>query len=90
MKGRVIYSYTIEDDIVCIVDSDEGLSVTNGIEQVLDELHIARVDLTLPVIYRDTMGIWDQIIVKKGGFHSFRSIGERDKEKAKRKVKERR
>lgn len=84
---RVIYSYTIEDSIVCIVDSDQGMSVTNGIEHVISELRAAGVDLTLPVIYRDSMGVWDEVLIDNGYFRDFRSLGHRDKQKAKQRIK---
>lgn len=89
-EQTVTYSYTIEDGVVCIVDRDEGgMSVTNGIEHVLNELRARDIDLSLPIIYRDTMGVWDEIIVKDETFVDFQSIGVRDKEKAKEKVRAR-
>jgi hypothetical protein len=88
LRARAKYSYTIEDGIVCIVDHGMGLSVTNDAEQVINDLDNAGVPLdTMRVIYRDGEGIWDEMLVQDGCFADFRSIGERNKEAAKAKLR---
>ena len=83
------YSYTVEDGVVCIIDNDNGRSVTNDAEAVIQDLVKAGLDLTsLPVIYRDTCGVWDQLAVENQAFCGFRSLHEMNKEAAKVKVQE--
>jgi hypothetical protein len=83
------YTYTVEDGVICIVDQNRGRSVTNDAEYVIEDLHEKGLDLDkLPVIYRDTLGVWDQLRVEKGEFLDFHSLGAtRDKETAKERVK---
>lgn len=84
---RAVYSFTVENGVICIIDHDEGKSVTNDAENVIADLVKQGIDVdTQPVIYRDTRGIWDQLLVKNGRFYTFKSVNERDKELAKAKV----
>lgn len=50
----------IEDDRVFIVDLDEGKSITNDAENVWQEIQNNWRGRRL--IYRDTMGRWDEIV----------------------------
>jgi hypothetical protein len=86
-SNRADYDYTVEDGVVCIVDNDNGKSVTNDADAVIEDLVAAGIDLAAHlVIYRDTMGVWDQLLVSGGKFASFKSINEREKAAAKAKV----
>jgi len=83
MKIRADYSYTVEHGVICVIDNDNGKSVTNDAEGVIADLAAAGVDLAhTPVIYRDTLGVWDQLLVANGQFAAFKSINERDKDDA--------
>lgn len=63
-------------DIITLIDLDQGgATVTNAVESVIADLRYQRFDLTMPVIYRDTRGIWDEIVLQDGRFVGFRSIG---------------
>lgn len=85
---RADYTYTVEDGIVCIVDCDSGRTVTNDAEAVVADLKTAGLDLdALAIIYRDTLGVWDQLLVDGGRFAGFKSVNEREKSAAKAKVK---
>lgn len=76
---RADYSYELDGNIVCIVDHDHGRSVTNDVENILADLAADGVDLgSHRVIYRDTLGVWDEIVLKKdGGFKTFKSLNAR-------------
>ena len=78
-EHRAIYSYTVHGNVIAIVDYDHGRSVTNDAENVIADLD-ACFDLSkYQLIYRDTRGIWDQILVDRTGhFAGFSSINERD------------
>jgi hypothetical protein len=78
-EHRATYSYTVHGNVIAIVDYDQGRSVTNDAENVIADLD-ACFDLSkYQVIYRDTRGIWDQILVDRTGyFAGFSSINERD------------
>jgi hypothetical protein len=79
-EHRAIYSYTVHGNVIAIIDHDEGKSVTNDAENVIDDLVRQGFDLAqYRVIYRDTRGIWDELLVDRTGhFAGFSSINERD------------
>lgn len=77
MRGqpRAIYTYTIHKSVIAIVDHDLGRSVTNDADNVVDDLARAGLDLAAyRIIYRDTRGIWDEIVIDRDRFAGFRSI----------------
>jgi hypothetical protein len=78
-QPRSVYSCTVHGNVIAITDHDAGRSVTNDAENVVADL-AADFDLSkYHVIYRDTRGIWDQILVDRTGhFAGFSSINERD------------
>ena len=78
-KLRAVYSYTTHGDIIAIIDHDQGKSITNDAENVIADL-AARFDLSkCRVIYRDTRGVWDQLLVDRTGhFAGFSSLNARD------------
>jgi hypothetical protein len=78
-EHRAIYSYTVHGDIIAIVDHDQGKSVTNDADNVIADL-AANFDLSkYLVIYCDTRGIWDQLLVDStGSFAGFSSLNARD------------
>jgi hypothetical protein len=73
------YQYRQEDEFLLIVDLNQGgLSVTNGIEQVLLAIKAGfpRWDEIRHIIYRDSDGTWDGIdFDKDGDFIDFYPIG---------------
>ncbi|CCH03546.1 hypothetical protein FAES_pFAES01052 (plasmid) [Fibrella aestuarina BUZ 2] len=60
---RADYTYSIEGNIIVIVDLDLGnRSVTNDIENVLADIRTDLGSLAgYSVIYRDSMGHWDAV-----------------------------
>jgi hypothetical protein len=79
-KLRAVYSYTTHGDVIAIVDHHQGKSVTNDAENVIADLARRGFDLArFRVIYRDTRGIWDQLLVDRTGhFAGFSNLNERD------------
>lgn len=77
------YTYTIEDNVIAIVDLDLGnRSVTNDIELVLDEIRAEVGDLAgYAVVYRDSTGRWDGVRLVNGVVY-FYGLGEAEKEQA--------
>lgn len=80
------YYYEIRDGVLCIWDlygpGDTALTVTNDIESVLKEIS-GRGDMCSKVIYRDSTGTWDEIVVDSAmHFLDFRAIHERQLEVA--------
>ena len=70
--ARANYSHTITDGVVCIIDEGGAPSVTNDAEAVITELASTGVDLiNQPVIYRDTEGQWDELLLVEGQFSGF-------------------
>jgi hypothetical protein len=76
---RAIYSRIVHGNVIVIVAHDQGKSVTNDADNVIADL-AADFDLSkYLVIYRDTRGICDQLLVDRtGNFAGFSSINERD------------
>lgn len=80
---RADYTYNIEGNIISIVDLDQGSkSVTNDMENVLDEIRVEIGDLAgYAVIYRDSMGRWDGVRLA-GSSIEFYALNETDGEQA--------
>jgi hypothetical protein len=79
-QPRSVYSHTVHGNVIAVIDHDGGRSVTNDVENVIDDLTRQGFDLSrYRVIYRDTRGIWDQLLIDRTGhFAGFGSINERD------------
>jgi hypothetical protein len=79
-EPRSVYSRTVHGNVIAIIDHDQGRSVTNDADNVIDDLTRQGFDLArYHVIYRDTRGIWDQLLVDRTGrFAGFSCINERD------------
>ena len=63
----------VVDNVVFLIDRDIGMSVTNDAENVTKFIHKC-----LPnnrIVYRDTMGCWDELVHENGVFKDFRSWG---------------
>jgi hypothetical protein len=77
---RAVYSYAVHGSVIAIIDHDEGRSITNDAVNIIDDLTRQGFGLTkYRVIYKDTSGIWDEILVDRTGrFAGFSSINERD------------
>lgn len=79
--SKADFSYEIVAGVVCIVDNDRGMSVTNAVDAVLAEIAAVGIDVGQHrVIYRDTLRVWDEIVVDQAGhFVSFKSLNERER-----------
>lgn len=59
---RSSYTAFVREDTVCVIDEDEGRSVTNDIEAVIADLRRAGVLIAgRCLIYRDSDGVWDGV-----------------------------
>jgi hypothetical protein len=78
-EPRAVFSYQTFGRVIAVVDHDQGRSVTNDADAVIAQL-AQKFDLSqYHVIYKDTRGIWDQMLVDRTGqFAGFSSINERD------------
>ena len=77
-KARATFSFDIIDGVVVIYDLDIGCSVTNDAENVIAEVAHNVKDLRFfRVIYRDTDGIFDGMLVDEdnrfAGFYPIRA-----------------
>ena len=77
------YTYTVEDNIIAIIDLDLGnRSVTNDMELVLNEIRAELGDLAgYSVIYQDSTGRWDGVRLVNDIVY-FYGLGEADKQEA--------
>ncbi len=81
---RADYTYTIEGNIIAIVDLDQGSkSVTNDMENVLADIQAELGDLAgYMVIYRDSLGCWDGVRLVGQWSVEFYSLNEIDQHHA--------
>lgn len=76
---RASYTFETRGDVICITDLDRGRTVTTDADRVIEDLVDCHGSLDgKRVIYRDSMGVWDEILVSDNRFTGFRSVGERD------------
>jgi hypothetical protein len=75
------HAVTFDGAFICLEDGGKGRSITNAAEDVIRHLETALaahgLDLVdrYAVIYRDTMGNWDQLLTRDGHFAGFKSLG---------------
>jgi hypothetical protein len=84
MMHRARYTMRRIGDAVLLEDAaGETRSVTNDAEGVIRDLveRGVRVDKCV-IVYRDTMGIWDQLLTHNGEFATFHPLGVRTGEEA--------
>lgn len=66
--GGASYSVELINGVICIIDLDQGgKSVTNDIDNVLVRIQRDdKLDIFIhPIIYRDSMGVWDGVNVDR-------------------------
>lgn len=77
-QPRATFTYEFsEDGILCIYDEDQGMTVTNDIYNVLDDISQEenRPLAGVKVIYQDSSKCWDEVLLTADGrFQDFRSI----------------
>lgn len=94
-KPKSDYTAQVDGDVIFIEDLNLGrMSVTNDIENIIDDLAsklTKPTTLTLEdqyhIIYRDSEGIIDGVLVSANRFGGFYSINETDYQKAKLKIR---
>ena len=89
---KASFTYTIDGQILFIEDSNVGMSVTNDVENVIEEMNTLFNEMgstidDFNVIYRDSRGFIDGIKTKDCKFHDFYFIGEMNYEDAKLKIR---
>jgi hypothetical protein len=78
-QRRSVYSRAVHGNVIAIVDHDGARSVTDDADNVIADLAAEFDPSKYLVIFKDTRGIWDQILVDRTGrFAGFSSINERD------------
>jgi hypothetical protein len=75
MEPRCKFSVELTQEVICVIDRLDPVSVTNDAEAVIEWLGENGFDLGLPVIYRDSMGYWDELRVAQGRFAGFVGLG---------------
>ncbi len=86
-SSRANYDWRIDDDIIAIVDKGGGKTVTNDIDNILKDISTEIPNLDkFQIIYQDSFGIWDGVIVKGARCIQFFSINETEYQKAKEKL----
>lgn len=80
--NRSDYCTELAGHVICITDLNLGSrSVTNDAEGVIRDLVESGYDLArMPVIYRDSTGTWDEMVVNNGRFAGFRHLDTARKE----------
>jgi len=78
-KNKVNFYAEFVDGVLCIIDTDGPISVTNDVENVIDRIREVGIDLTKPVIYRNSEGVWDGLLIKDGKFAGFIFLNTEDR-----------
>ncbi|MCE4222139.1 hypothetical protein HCU64_00095 [Methylobacterium sp. C25] len=76
------YRIELAGAVICITDlARGGRTVTNDAAGVVEDLRRLGYDLDrMPVIYRDTQGNWDEMVVRNGAFLCFHGIDQERKQ----------
>lgn len=84
MAPRANYTWRFKNGVVRIIDANLGApSVTNDIEAILDDIRVQGRIAGAKVVYQDSTGIWDQIIVDANGrFRDIKVLGARSEREA--------
>lgn len=69
----------VDEDIISIEDLNGDKSVTNDIERVIRTIAEYVTIGRRQVVYRDSMGRWDGVLVRDGAFQRFVPIGADDR-----------
>ena len=87
--SKADYTYTFEDGVLRIVDLNlGGMSVTNAIEDVLADIEVStNSPIRGRIIYRDSEGIWDEVIGWPGQI-GFMPIGAKSQNEALKRILE--
>jgi hypothetical protein len=77
MNCRSAFTIIKRPGFYCLADQGTGRSITNDAEAVIADLVRAGYDLRNDrVIYCDTRGVWDELLVTDGTFSGFESIND--------------
>jgi hypothetical protein len=77
------YTFTIDDKVLVLIDLKHGVSITNGVEAVLRDLHWHMQGLNgYRIIYRDTNDDWEGIAHCGAVFLGFVPLRERSRQAA--------
>jgi hypothetical protein len=83
MPRRSVYSWEIEPGLLLIIDQDQGLSVTNDAEQVIEDFVRRGLDVDQRrILCRDRTGQWNGLVISGGRFAGFIALGKRTREEA--------
>lgn len=86
---RADYEYDLAGDVLWIIDRGGYKSVTNDMENILQEIgEVIGPDQLRKkkIMYRDSMQIWDGVRLSENGVVSFFPLTERDSMKAREKL----
>jgi hypothetical protein len=78
--SRARYSVQKSRNLIVLIDANDGaMSITNDAEAVVQDLveRGYRVD-NFVIVYRDTMGRWDQIVTADGRFKCLHPLVNKD------------
>ncbi len=88
--GKANFTVDTVPGFVLLEDLGTGMSITNDAEQVVRWLAETGVlDDGRRVLYRDTLGTWDELLHKGGRFAGFAPLGAKRQEEAVRSARER-
>jgi hypothetical protein len=87
LANQSTYEWGIDRDVLWMKDLDQGVcrSVTNNIENILEYLYEFVPVKEYMIMYRDTLGVWDEYALNQEHSHivgSFKSLNEQDYDKA--------
>jgi len=72
----------VGDDLIVLVDLNGGKSITNDVEVVVRTIANYTTIGKRRIVYCDSAGQWDGIVVEKNEFRKFLPIGTKDRDAA--------
>lgn len=85
---RSMYEVKVIEGVICITDLGGMKSVTNDIEAIIGDLARAGLSLNAPIVYRDSDGNWDGVLVENGAFKGFRILADQFRQEAMAAIKQ--
>jgi hypothetical protein len=80
---RAEYTIELHGEVLALTGYGGGKSITNDADNVVEDLSRAGfLTSGARVIYLDSCGVWDELVVRDGRFFGFQSIGARDRSEA--------
>jgi hypothetical protein len=77
------------EGVLCLIDLNGSRSLTNDMENALEKLRGFGISTERPIVYRDSEGIWDEVVTYRGRFQAFDCLNSKNHREAIHKMRAR-